>query len=681
MNEAVRNFIMKNIEKLKLKEDTFFIFSAVIIGVLAGIAFLFFHWLTDLLSNFFVGESTDNSIEGFKRLPLYMKFSLPLTGVFISGFIIRYFSQGSGGAGVGLLLKYIKVKNGIIPSSIIFFKIITSALSVATGIPLGTQGPIIMISSAIGSSIGRFFKVSISKIKLFLGCGAAAGLSVAFNAPIAGTIFAVETILGNFAIKTLTPIVIAAATANFFGSYFMPGYRVLPDEVLSFSSEISTITEIFLYTGFGLINAFLGLGLIKMTYFNSNIFDKVKSKLPEYIHIPLFMLPFALVVPFVPEIFGLGKDIMIAGHNFTPQFLIGLAVLKLFFLSIAFASGASGGIFFPILFVGYIFGLGFGKVMPVIFTNLDPDIGRSFAVVGIGALLGAATQEPISSLIIVFELTRDYNMLPSLMLSTVTAVLISKSFSKFSIYNYQLVKEGISVDENEEASLMKENHVELCMMKKCVVAKSDEKLVEIVERMKDLERFESYVVDDEGKYLGAINGVFGTKDQIKYDMINEITLARDLMDSTFPVVYPDTPLSEAMGYMTDRTVIELPVLDRKGFLLGCIHEHDIIDFYHREIVSKSGLLKTINRIEGSQKQQIEFESNYKIEAVPATSSMWNKSLVELKLREKYNIVVLAIKERGSEKSTISPEKTIGPGDVLIIAGIKENIEKFKKEQQ
>jgi chloride channel protein, CIC family len=679
--EKSRRPVRYIVEKLKLQEGTFLILSGIIIGILAGTAFLFLHWLIDYFSYFLLGESSWNSIEGYKRLPFHFKLLLPLSGVFLSGFIIRYLSKGSGDAGVGLLLKYIKLKNGIIPPSIIIFKIITSALSVATGIPLGTQGPVIMISSAIGSSVGQFFKVSISKTKLFLGCGAAAGLSVAFNAPIAGTIFAVETILGNFAIKTLTPIVVAAATASLFGSYFMPEYRLLPEEVIGLSSQISSFTEIILFTIFGIINAFLGLGLIKMTYYNSNLFDKIKKRLPEYIHTPLIILPFALTVPFVPEIFGLGKDIMIAGHSFSPQFLIMIALLKLFFLSIVSASGASGGIFFPILFAGYVFGLGFGKIVPMIFTDIDPEIGRSFAVVGVGALLGAATQEPISSLIIVFELTRDYNMMPSLMLATVTAVFISKSLSPFSIYNYQLVREGVPLEENEESSLMKENHVELCMMEKCVRVKMDEKLKDIIDRMKNMERFESYVVDDEGNYIGAINGVFGTDGVLKDNPAGEIALAADVVDTTFPVVYPDTPLSEAMGLMISRTVIELPVLDRNGKLLGCIHEHDIIDFYHREIISKSSLLKTVNRIEGASRQHIELGGDYKIEAIQTPSSMWGKSLLKLKLREKYSIVVLAVQERGSQKSTISPERPFEPGDVLIVAGTQENIEIFKRSEK
>lgn len=438
------------LEKAKLQENTFLIFVAIFIGISAGCAFLFFHWLIDYLSVVFTGENTMSSVEGFKRLPLYFKVLLPLSGVFVSGFIIRYISRESGGAGIGLLLKCMQVKDGIMPPVMIFFKAVTSALSIATGIPLGTQGPIVMIGSAIGSAYGQILSMPVSRIKLFVGCGAAAGLSVAFNAPIAGTVLAVETVLGNYAIGTLTPIVVAAASASFFGSFFLPGYEVIPREALIISSAINSGSQIFLFVFFGLLNAFLGLGLIKLTYRNSLLFDRYKKKLPEFIYTPLFILPFALTVPFIPELFGLGKDVMLESKLLSPEFLITLALLKLFFLSVACASGASGGIFLPILFIGYIFGMGFGRIVPYFFQGLPPEIGFSFATVGVGALLGAATQEPISSLLIVFEITRDYNMLPSLMLSTVIAVMISRSLSRFSMYNYQLFKEGLAPESKDD---------------------------------------------------------------------------------------------------------------------------------------------------------------------------------------------------------------------------------------
>ena len=670
---AFRNFL----EKAKLKEGTFLIFAAILIGIAAGCAFLCFNWMIDSLSKLFIGAPTIAAVESFKRLPMWYKFVLPLTGVFISGFIIRYLCKESGGAGFGFLLKTLKLKNGIMPPKLAVFKMITSSLSIATGVPLGNEGPIIMIGSSLGSTLGQFLSMPISRIKLFVGCGAAAGLAVAFDAPIAGTIFAVETILGNYAIGTLTPIVVSAATASFFGSYFMPGHTALPAAALGFSAEISSGTEIFLFTTFGLINALLGVGLIKLTYFNSNIFDRVKAKLPEFIHIPLLLLPFALTVPFVPEIFGLGKDMMLAGNGFTPAFLIGIALLKLVFLSIAFASGASGGIFLPILFVGYIFGLGFGKIIPMFYPEFGPSIGISFASVGIGALLGAATQEPVSSLLLVFEITRDYNMLPSLMLATVVATMISKRMSVFSIYNYQLYKEGIAIDDSEEASIMNENHVQLCLRPECVVVHKDEQLPQILDKMRDKERFESYVVDDSGKYLGAINGVFSSNNKVDYDAIGTMVLASDLLDTTFPTVKLDTPLSQAMRFMIKREVIELPVLSDDGKVVGCIHEHDLIDFYHREILSKANMLKTVQRGEGTEQCCIEFEDEYRIEAINTNKKMWGHNLIDLRLRENFNVLVLAVREKSTGKGTMSPTKMLEAGDVLVAAGTKEDLDRMK----
>ncbi len=665
------------LEKAKTRESSFLILTAVLIGISAGCAFLFFHWIINSLSLFFIGSTTENSVAAYRSLPLYYRFILPLTGVFISGFIIRYISRESGGAGIGLLLKTIKIKNGILPALMIPFKAVTSALSIATGVPLGSEGPIIMIGSAIGSNFGRLLDMSIARVKLLVGCGAAAGIAVAFNAPIAGTILAVETILGNFAIGTLTPIVVAAATASFFGAYFLPGHEVIPRAALALSTPISSLTEIILFIAFGLLNALLGVGLIRLTFHNSNLFDRVKQRIPEYLHIPLLLMPFALVVPFVPEIFGLGKDMMIAGNTFSPQFLIGIALLKLFFLSIAFASGASGGIFFPILFVGYVFGLGFGKIVPMLFPSIDPGIGLSFASVGIGALLGAATQEPISSMLIVFEITRDYNMLPALMLATVVAALLSKSMNRFSIYNYSLYKEGISLEESEEASIMSENHVQLCLKKSYVSSGPDEELSGIIERMKRQESFNCFVLDEQGCYLGTINGVFGAGASDILTRSGRPARARDLLDPDFPCVSLQTPLATAIRLMIKRGVIELPVLDPEKKVLGCIHEHDIIDFYHREILAKSSLLKTVRRIEGTEHQHIELSDEYRIEALNSTPRMWGKSLIDLKLREKYNVLVLAVKGKGESRSVISPQRVLRPGDQLITAGTAEDLRRCR----
>jgi CBS domain-containing protein len=156
-----------------------------------------------------------------------------------------------------------------------------------------------------------------------------------------------------------------------------------------------------------------------------------------------------------------------------------------------------------------------------------------------------------------------------------------------------------------------------------------------------------------------------------------MVMARDLLDTTFPTVKLDTPLSQAMKFMIKREVIELPVLSDEGKVLGCIHEHDLIDFYHREILSKASMLKTVQHAEGREACSIEFEDEYRIEAVPSNKKMWGHNLIDLKLRENFNILVLAVRERSTGKGTMSPTKTLDVGDVLIAAGTKEDIDRFK----
>ena len=129
--------------------------------------------------------------------------------------------------------------------------------------------------------------------------------------------------------------------------------------------------------------------------------------------------------------------------------------------------------------------------------------------------------------------------------------------------------------------------------------------------------------------------------------------------------------------MIKREVIELPVLSEDGRVLGCIHEHDHIDFYHREILSKANMLKTVQRAEGTEQYSIEFEDDYRIDAVNTTGKMWGHNLIDLRLRENFNVLVLAVREKSTGKGTMSPTKMLEAGDVLIMAGRKEDIDRMK----
>jgi len=668
------------------RESTLLIVAAVAIGLLAGTAYWLFALLIETISRIAIGADTSGAVAAFSRLPLPVRFLVPLVGVFVAGFIIRYLSPESAGAGIALLLKAIRRHNGVLPYLLAPCKMVTAALTIACGAPLGLEGPVIVIGAGIGSSGGRLLRSGFSRMKLLLGCGAAAGLAVAFNAPIAGTIFAVETVMGSYTIGTLTPVVVAAVTASFFGAWVMPGHQSLPLAHIAERFGAAAVSarplgsggDIVLYLALALLLSLLGVFLVRATRFLAARFDPLKKKLPAYLHTPLLLLPFVLVVPFVPVIFGLGKDVMTDAFSWAPWLLVGVALLKLALLPFAFSSGASGGIFFPLIFVGFIFGLGSGKLAALAMPEASAGMPYGFAVVGCGALLGAATQEPITTFLLVFELTRDYAILPALMLGTVTSVLVSKLLSPVSLYNYQLAIEGIETEATEETSLMQETRVEACYQKDCVTALPHESLIAVVDRMREKERFEAYVVDETGRYLGAINAVLTSAREVQYGLISPLVVARDLVNPDFPIVRLGDSLASAMRRMAEYDVIELPVVGEDGKLLGCIHEHDIIAFYEREVLAKAHLVKMVGPRAERDDAKVRLSDEFVIETVPVSADLAGKNIVQLDLRRRYGIQVLAVREKGRDRGTVDPERLLEEGDTLVIAGRRDRVAAFRQ---
>ncbi len=666
------------------RESTILIVAAVLIGVLAGAAYWLFVVLIEAISRLAVGAETGGAVSAFSRLPLPARFFLPLAGVLVAGLAIRYLSPESAGSGISLLLKAIRRHNGVLPYLLAPCKMFTAAITIACGAPLGLEGPVIVISAGIGSSVGRILRIGFSRMKLLLGCGAAAGLAVAFNAPIAGIIFAVETVMGSYTIGTLTPVVVAAVTASFFGAWVMPGHQSLPLAHIAERFGAATVStrpmgsgwEIVLYLALSLSLALFGVFLIRATRFLAERFDPLKEKLPAYLHTPLLLLPFVLVVPFVPSIFGLGRDVMTDAFSWAPALLLGIALLKLALLPFAFSSGASGGIFFPLIFVGFSFGMGSGKLALMALPETTTGIPYGFAVVGCGALLGAATQEPITSFLLVFELTRDYAVLPALMLGTVTSVLVSKMLSSVSLYNYQLAIEGIETTNTEETSLMHETKVAVCYQKDCVTAFPHESLVTVVDRMREKERFEAYVIDEKGIYLGAINAVLTSAREVRYGLISPLVVAQDLVNPDFPRVRPGDSLAAAMRRMAEYDVVELPVVENDGRLLGCIHEHDIIAFYEREILAKAHLVKMVGLRSEHDDAKIRLSEEFVIDTVPVSHGIAGKNIVQLDLRRRYGIQVLAVRERGEDRGTVDPERLLEEGDILVVAGRRDCVAAF-----
>ena len=215
IGKSIYHKFLEYIDRAKLTEHSFVVIIAIIIGLLGGYGAVLINYTIRFFQHVF--WQSDFNLEMVTKVPWYLKLIVPTFGGIVVGLVIRYVAREAKGHGVPEVMEAIALKNGIIRPRVVIAKLFSSALYIAAGGSVGREGPVIQIGSAVGSSVGQFFKVNSKRMRTFVGCGAASGIAAAFNAPVAGALFAVEIILGDFAVPQFSPIVISSVT-GLFGS-------------------------------------------------------------------------------------------------------------------------------------------------------------------------------------------------------------------------------------------------------------------------------------------------------------------------------------------------------------------------------------------------------------------------------------------------------------------------------
>ena len=327
-------------------------------------------------------------------------------------------------------------------------KSLASAISISTGGSVGREGPIVQIGSAIGSTLGQMLKVSQDRMRTLVGCGAAAGIAATFNAPIAGSMFALEVILGDFGLATFSPIVISSVVATAVSRAFLgdiPAFIVPVYELVS-------VWEFPIYMGLGLFCAVVGVTFTRVLYRVEDLFDDFKF--PEYLKGIIGGSILGVTGLFFPEILGVGYggiDLALM-QKLAWWVLLLLIVIKILATSITIGSGGSGGIFAPSLFLGAMAGGFFGAVVHQWFPTVTASPG-AYSIVGMGALVSATTHGPLSAMLILFEMTGNYKIILPLMLSCILATIFAGILKKDSIYTLKLARRGVNIREGKDCLL------------------------------------------------------------------------------------------------------------------------------------------------------------------------------------------------------------------------------------
>lgn len=555
--------IQRFTHKLNLDEENILLILTLIIGVGSGI-------LATSLKH-----AIHFSLEFFKtdKSPTLTSILIGLAFIVISGALTKFLAPKTAGSGIPTLKIAITAHHGKVPFFDWFMKYITSMLSLSSGMVLGREGPTVAITSGLGSSLGRLFSLSHSKVKSLVAVGAAGGIAAAFNTPMAAVMFTMEEVMGNLTARSLGPIIISSVVASITAKFLDGGESMFSVLQYKFEDPMS----LPFYLAVGIVCAIIGPVWVR---FLLAYRKRAKAFCGEGSLI-LMVVPFLFLIAvayYSPLVMGGGDDII--NDALLSKLTDWKVILFLFFVKAVFAalflsSGISGGIFMPTLFMGAMIGslVGIGAYE---FSGGSFEIG-SFALVGMGAYFATVIRAPFTSILIIFELTQDYKIVLPLMIANVTAYVLSQRFTDGSIYEQISEQNGVHLPTKEDNEILDSLTVEESMIRD---VKSLEAAMTIREALSVVNHCEitGYPVVKNNKLVGIIT-------------VNEIGQAfarsqgactlEDLCIKNIMHIYPDQSLMVAFHYLKKFRIGRLLVVSREDDfnLVGIITAEDIVNSF------------------------------------------------------------------------------------------------------
>ena len=559
------------VEDLRRKEDRLSLLLSLFIGALVGLVVVAFILLTGRLA----AHMYPAGGLGWRRI------LVPSLGALLSGYLLyRYFPLARG-SGIPQTRAAVFIHDGRISLRSVAGKFICCSISLASGIPLGREGPSVYIGSGLASVIARRLGLSKAQVKWLVPVGGAAALSAAFNTPIAAVLFTLEEIMGDLHAPVLGSVVLASATA------WMVLHLILGDSPLFHVPDYHLVSagELAIYALLGVVGGLASVGFVKL----------LLSLRRRFLRMPNSTLWFQPLIGgltvgvfgfFVPQVLGVGYDQVerVLNGDVILRTVLVLAVLKILATSIAYASGNAGGIFGPSLFIGSMVGATVGGVAHLIFPASTAGPG-AYALVGMGAAFAGIIRTPLTSVIMVFEITRDYTIIVPLMISNLIAFFISQKFQREPIYEALAHQDGLHLPSGPfrtDTALWVTSAIRTPPQPLTLDMKVDE-AAELMEGS-DLESWP--VVDEDGlvamvRVSDVLDATIGSQRPVTIATI--LKRARGNSDELRPVphLHSDQPLGLALARMGDTGHNALPVVSRSNakMIIGVVTIGDVLQAY------------------------------------------------------------------------------------------------------
>ena len=556
-----------------------YIAYSMIVGVFSGLGAILFHFLLDEMRILFEPEN-------MSRIFSVEKWSIalvPVAGGIIIASMNRAFPGIAKKRGVTSVIKSILLNNGLIPLKETVFHLLAPIISIGTGVPLGPEGPAAKIGSGIGSFMCQVFRLSPADMKMYTAAGAGAAIAAVFNAPIAGVFFGIEVILLNdIRNKQLGGFVIASVIASLTSRAMLGDSPVISIPAYRFPSLADYPVFIILGVMCGIVS--LAFFFVSRAY--GNLLDKKLRITNPYLRLLPLCVVFGLVLICCDEIFGLGYNTMsrVINGQFSGERAAVLLALKIVFMALFLRSGAHGGLFAPALGIGVLGGFVTSAALNAAFgLHTDPVV---CSLASMGGVLAGINSIPLTSIMLVFELTNDYRIVPPLMLVSVISYLSVLYVNKGSVYALELHEEGINVSRYADHNLLSRIKVGELMRKDYEAVPKTMAFRELMPVLIDSQYNDVFVVDGGNNRLEGVISIRDIRKALLDSDIADILIAMDIA-SPAPSVTGDDTVSAAVMKLDEYDIENIPVIDshESGIILGMITRHDIMRAYNRLLES------------------------------------------------------------------------------------------------
>ena len=515
--------------------------------------------------------------------------TVPL-GLLTAWWIAKRFAPEVAGDGVPETAAALAVHGGRIRKRVIPLKLLATAVTIGSGGSAGREGPIVQIGAAVGSWVSRSFKLGEEEVRSLVAAGAGAAIGASFNAPIAGMLFALEVILSSFAPKHMSAIVIASVAAAITSESIVGEELALQTGIYNLNS----VWELGIYAVMAIAVVVVGVFFLKLLDRLEGIAEKYDRSWSWTRPVGAGLLVAGLIF-LEPRLFGTGQSFinaLLVNEQISAitglggelwWVLILLALGKAVATSLTISSGASGGAFMPSLFMGAAIGAGFARLIEPYWTLSALQPG-AFAVVGMAAMFAVVGRAPLTSILIVFEVTgaRDYGLILPLMLVATLATFLAERVHKESVYTQTLKRKGIRIRRTGSIDILDTVEVGTVMDTAPMITHPDDTLSETDSRLRANRSHGVPVIEDE-----HLVGIVTTTDISRADGPPSETTVRDVMTPRPVTVTPTTPVSRALERMAALGVGRLPVVDDENpqRLVGLFRREEAVKAYHEALTS------------------------------------------------------------------------------------------------